>query len=188
MVLQSDTGVEVGDGEMVPKEMRVTSSNNGVGEKESGGSVIGVKSVALPRIVAEHDIGLQLPDDPGDPAPGREIALQLAVDVPEEPALAGVGPGEPPGGFALLVLAAPCQRAQVGVVADANVQVPHERNQVVAEADVDPAEVRCGDDHAVWSRWTMHSPAGSKGGCGLYKVANGKLTYYRDYMDPPLGE
>ena len=42
----------------------------------------------------------------------------------------------------------------------------------------------CGDDHAVWSRWTMHSPAGSRGGCGIYKIAGGKLTYYRDYMDP----
>ena len=42
----------------------------------------------------------------------------------------------------------------------------------------------CGDDHAVWSRWTMHSPAGARGGCGIYKVAGGKLTYYRDYMDP----
>ena len=41
-----------------------------------------------------------------------------------------------------------------------------------------------GDDHAVWSRWTMHSPAGSRGGCGIYKVEGGKLTYYRDYMDP----
>jgi steroid Delta-isomerase len=41
-----------------------------------------------------------------------------------------------------------------------------------------------GDDHAVWSRWTMHSPAGTRGGCGIYKVADGKLTYYRDYMDP----
>ena len=42
----------------------------------------------------------------------------------------------------------------------------------------------CGDDHACWSRWTMHSPEGSRGGCGIYKVANGQLTYYRDYMDP----
>ena len=42
----------------------------------------------------------------------------------------------------------------------------------------------CGDDHAVWSRWTMHSPAGTRGGCGVYKVAGGQLTYYRDYMDP----
>jgi steroid Delta-isomerase len=42
----------------------------------------------------------------------------------------------------------------------------------------------CGDDHAVWARWTMHSPAGGRSGCGIYKVANGQLTYYRDYMDP----
>ena len=46
----------------------------------------------------------------------------------------------------------------------------------------------CGDDHAVWARWTMHSPEGSRGGVGIYKVANGKLTYYRDYMDPPAEE
>lgn len=43
----------------------------------------------------------------------------------------------------------------------------------------------CGDDHAVWARWTMYSPEGSRGGVGIYKVANGQLTYYRDYMDPP---
>ena len=43
----------------------------------------------------------------------------------------------------------------------------------------------CGDDNAVWARWTMHSPEGSRGGVGIYKVANGQLTYYRDYMDPP---
>ena len=42
----------------------------------------------------------------------------------------------------------------------------------------------CGDDHSCWSRWTMHSPAGTRGGCGIYKVADGKLTYYRDYSDP----
>jgi limonene-1,2-epoxide hydrolase len=45
----------------------------------------------------------------------------------------------------------------------------------------------CGDDHAVWARWTLHSPAGSRSGCGIYKVANGQLTYYRDYMDSPEG-
>ncbi|MFZ9394570.1 MAG: nuclear transport factor 2 family protein [Erythrobacter sp.] len=43
----------------------------------------------------------------------------------------------------------------------------------------------CGDDHACWARWTMHTPEGSRGGCGIYKVAGGQLTYYRDYMDPP---
>ncbi len=42
----------------------------------------------------------------------------------------------------------------------------------------------CGDDHAAWARWTMHSPAGSRSGVGIYKVVDGKLAYYRDYMDP----
>ena len=43
----------------------------------------------------------------------------------------------------------------------------------------------CGDDHAVWARWTMHMDgAPPRGGVGIYKVANGQLTYYRDYMDP----
>jgi limonene-1,2-epoxide hydrolase len=47
----------------------------------------------------------------------------------------------------------------------------------------------CGDDHAVWARWTMHMEgAPSRGGVGIYKVEGGKLTYYRDYMDPPAGE
>jgi len=45
----------------------------------------------------------------------------------------------------------------------------------------------CGDDHACWARWTLHSPEGSRGGCGIYKVDGGQLTYYRDYMDPPAG-
>ena len=42
----------------------------------------------------------------------------------------------------------------------------------------------CGDDHAVWARWTMHSPAGARSGVGIYKVNDGQLTYYRDYIDP----
>src|SRR6476620_3560043 len=29
----------------------------------------------------------------------------------------------------------------------------------------------CGDDHTAWSRWTMVSPDGSRGGCGIYKVS-----------------
>lgn len=46
------------------------------------------------------------------------------------------------------------------------------------------ADEICGDDHAAWARWTMHSPAGTRTGCGIYKVAKGLLTYYRDYIDP----
>ena len=40
-----------------------------------------------------------------------------------------------------------------------------------------------GEDESAWARWVAHTPAGDKHGCGLYKVANGKLTYYRDYMN-----
>jgi limonene-1,2-epoxide hydrolase len=43
----------------------------------------------------------------------------------------------------------------------------------------------CGDDAAAWARWTMHSPAGARSGAGIYKVSGGRLTYYRDYLDPP---
>ncbi len=42
----------------------------------------------------------------------------------------------------------------------------------------------CGDDHAVWARWTMNTPEGARSGVGIYKVAGRQLTYYRDYMDP----
>ena len=47
----------------------------------------------------------------------------------------------------------------------------------------------CGDDNAVWARWTMHAEgAEPRSGVGIYKVAGGQLTYYRDYMDPPAEE
>jgi limonene-1,2-epoxide hydrolase len=43
----------------------------------------------------------------------------------------------------------------------------------------------CGDTHAVWARWTMHMEgAPPRGGVGIYKVKDGQLIYYRDYMDP----
>ncbi len=47
----------------------------------------------------------------------------------------------------------------------------------------------CGDDHAVWARWTMYADgAAPRTGVGIYKVSGGQLTYYRDYMDPPSEE
>lgn len=46
----------------------------------------------------------------------------------------------------------------------------------------------CGDDSAVWARWTMHAPSGARSGAGIYRVKNGKIAYYRDYLDPPAKE
>jgi hypothetical protein len=43
---------------MVTKEVWVTCGNDGVGEEESGCSMIGVEAVALPWVVAQHHIGL----------------------------------------------------------------------------------------------------------------------------------
>lgn len=48
-----------------------------------------------------------------------------------------------------------------------------------------------GDDETAWARWVAHSKAGDIHGCGLYRVRDGKLTYYRDYMnatEKPAGE
>jgi steroid Delta-isomerase len=44
-----------------------------------------------------------------------------------------------------------------------------------------------GDDHAAWARWAMVAPEGRREGVGIYKVRDGRLTYYRDYMDPAEG-
>lgn len=41
-----------------------------------------------------------------------------------------------------------------------------------------------GDDHAAWAQWIAHTPAGTREGVGIYRVRNGELTYYRDYMNP----
>ena len=40
-----------------------------------------------------------------------------------------------------------------------------------------------GDDETAWARWVAHTQTGDTHGCGLYRVRNGKLTYYRDYMN-----
>lgn len=44
-------------------------------------------------------------------------------------------------------------------------------------------ELNGGDDGA-WAKWVARTPRGDRHGVGIYKVAHGKLTYYRDYMDP----
>jgi ketosteroid isomerase-like protein len=43
-------------------------------------------------------------------------------------------------------------------------------------------EELAGDGETAWAQWIAKTPRGDKKGCGLYRVRNGKLTYYRDYM------
>ena len=42
-----------------------------------------------------------------------------------------------------------------------------------------------GDNEVAWAQWTARTPAGELEGCGLYRVRDGLLTYYKDYMNAP---
>ncbi len=43
-----------------------------------------------------------------------------------------------------------------------------------------------GDDEAAWAQWEVTTTDGRapRQGVGVYRVTNGKLSYYKDYMNP----
>ena len=41
-----------------------------------------------------------------------------------------------------------------------------------------------GDDHTAWAQWEVTTNTGDRTGVGVYRVANGQITYYKDYMNP----
>lgn len=45
-------------------------------------------------------------------------------------------------------------------------------------------EIDGGGDVA-WAQWTAKTPADEIDGCGLYRVRDGLMTYYKDYMNAP---
>ena len=45
-------------------------------------------------------------------------------------------------------------------------------------------EIDGGGDVA-WAQWTTKTLNGDIEGCGLYRVKDGMLTYYKDYMNAP---
>lgn len=42
-----------------------------------------------------------------------------------------------------------------------------------------------GDGEVAWAQWIAKTSEGDLHGCGLYRVKNGLMTYYKDYMNPP---
>jgi len=42
-----------------------------------------------------------------------------------------------------------------------------------------------GGGEVAWTQWIAESPDSEIEGCGLYRVENGLMTYYRDYMNAP---
>ena len=44
----------------------------------------------------------------------------------------------------------------------------------------------CGEG-TVWAQWTAATKKGDRTGVGIYRTRNGKITYYRDYMNEVQG-
>ena len=117
------------------EEVRVAGGDDALARQEAGVAVVGVEPVSLPRVVTEHDVRPELADHQGDAARAVEVAVELAVDVVEEPHLAGAIAGEPSCRLALLDLATRRERADVGV------GVPRPLRAVGAHEVVDDASV-----------------------------------------------
>ena len=41
-----------------------------------------------------------------------------------------------------------------------------------------------GDDTTAWAQWEATTNRGARQGVGVYRVRDGQLTYYKDYMNP----
>lgn len=46
-------------------------------------------------------------------------------------------------------------------------------------------EELAGDDEVAWAQWLATTNAGERHGVGIYRVRDGLITYYRDYMNEP---
>ena len=59
-------------------------------------------------------------------------------------------------------------------------------NSVVASINgIFRLEKLSGDESTAWAQWSFTSDQGHREGVGVYKVENGQITYYRDYMNEP---
>lgn len=59
-----------------------------------------------------------------------------------------------------------------------NIEV-HSREMVFRAKKID------GGGKVAWAQWIVNSPEGEVEGCGLYRVENELITYYKDYMNAP---
>ena len=57
-------------------------------------------------------------------------------------------------------------------------------NREMGERQIDfIANEIAGGGEIAWAQWTARTPAGNIEGCGVYRVRDGLLTYYKDYMN-----
>ena len=70
------------------------------------------------------------------------------------------------------------REAIAGFMAKMNVEMKKRETQFeVVEID--------GGGEVAWAQWVAVTPRGRVEGCGLYRVRNGLMTYYKDYMNSP---
>lgn len=51
--------------------------------------------------------------------------------------------------------------------------------------ELDGSDDESGSEASAWAQWIAHTPGGDVEGCGLYRVRDGQMTYYKDYMNAP---
>ena len=70
------------------------------------------------------------------------------------------------------------REAIAGFMAKMNVEMKkRETHFEVVEID--------GGGEVAWAQWVAVTPRGRIEGCGLYRVRDGLMTYYKDYMNAP---
>ncbi len=61
---------------------------------------------------------------------------------------------------------------------------PEKMNRIVSSINgVFRLEELAGDEHTAWAQWSFTSDNGYREGVGVYRVKDGCITYYRDYMN-----
>src|SRR5581483_5155899 len=109
---QQRRGAVMGEAQL-REEVRVACPDDGIDREEPRMAVVGVEAVALPRVMAEHDVGPEPADGGDELTPGEVPLFELAVRPAEE--LDVPAPAERARRLPLFVLAGGHQRGEVGV-------------------------------------------------------------------------
>src|SRR4051795_10950671 len=90
---------------LLREELGIACGHDGVGGEEPRMAMIGMDAIATPRVMAEHDIGLEPPDPVRDLPSLAQPAVELTVDPSEEHDVIRAGPAEEACRLTLLTLA-----------------------------------------------------------------------------------
>jgi hypothetical protein len=95
------------------REVRIPCGNDGITGEKASPSMIGMKSVALPRVVAQNDIGFQASNFSNDTVPQLRTLFEFAIDLFEKENFSLRS--ESPGGLALLLASQRNKSCDIGL-------------------------------------------------------------------------